>query len=411
METVKLNGTTIQGGGLKYAITPQIVLGDEKHGNIPGTILDANAVKQIVDSGGSSGESNANLSLRQYNSKSDARFDVLETTKNLSLNVALWAQDGIYGGASYINGVSNILGGRCQAVTGYYNYAAGQCAISGNNNIVSGNTTTPIRITKKEKSAEGLKITLDLHESTSVAKDLLKEKCCVIPNLDYDADKKETFIDVIDSNITRDAKAQIGPDGYIVLTNLALNALYNSNHTHVVIVRNYTIGNFNLSIGTNNLVKCSGSANVGSAIVNTGNTSCCFGHDVDNSAKHSITAGEGLITTNFAAASFGAFNSSTVITGDKTKLPTGEVRKTATLFAIGNGTDADHRSNALEIKYNGDMYLNDGRKVQDVLPQTPAATRPANPVLGQMFFDTVKNKPLWFGKDNKWVDANGTVVA
>nr|DAK09235.1 MAG TPA: hypothetical protein [Crassvirales sp.] len=54
METVKLNSTVISGGGLKYAITPQIVLGNPENGYEPGTILDANQIKSLNVGGGTS---------------------------------------------------------------------------------------------------------------------------------------------------------------------------------------------------------------------------------------------------------------------------------------------------------------------------------------------------------------------
>lgn len=45
-----------------------------------------------------------------------------------------------------------------------------------------------------------------------------------------------------------------------------------------------------------------------------------------------------------------------------------------TLFSVGNGTSANARHNAFEIRQNGDIYLNDGSKLQDTVSATTANT-------------------------------------
>ncbi len=45
-----------------------------------------------------------------------------------------------------------------------------------------------------------------------------------------------------------------------------------------------------------------------------------------------------------------------------------------TLFSVGNGTDGNARHNAFEIRQNGDIYLNDGSKLQDTVSATTANT-------------------------------------
>ena len=45
-----------------------------------------------------------------------------------------------------------------------------------------------------------------------------------------------------------------------------------------------------------------------------------------------------------------------------------------TLFSVGNGTANNARHNAFEIRQNGDIYLNDGSKLQDTVSATTANT-------------------------------------
>ena len=45
-----------------------------------------------------------------------------------------------------------------------------------------------------------------------------------------------------------------------------------------------------------------------------------------------------------------------------------------TLFSVGNGTSTSARHNAFEIRQNGDIYLNDGSKLQDTVSATAANT-------------------------------------
>lgn len=47
---LKLNGATISGPGMTHAINPSIIAGPEDNGYAKGELMDANAVKQAVDS-------------------------------------------------------------------------------------------------------------------------------------------------------------------------------------------------------------------------------------------------------------------------------------------------------------------------------------------------------------------------
>lgn len=400
METVKLNGATIQGGGLKYAITPQIVLGDKNNGFEPGTMLDANAQGAAVRQVQSLGETSQVTQLQPNGSL------------YMPSTPAAWQK---ISGDTMIIGSNNIVSARFGGVSGYYNIFMGQGMIQGRHNIMMGSATSPIKILKREMIEGKPATTLDLKATSNIGVKMLANDVGILTNLRYDEATDRVIYNQVDNYLARNANADVGPDGNIRLRNILLRSIhYDTTITHVVCAPTTIMGNHNLIGGTTNTINGDGNVAWGSKLDVVGSLNVAFGVDYKATSKVSISAGRGLQVDNYNQITFGAFNTITKTTGTKAErdtFPTGDIRKTATLFAIGNGTDADHRSNALEIKYNGDMYLNDGRKVQDVLPQTPAATRPANPVLGQMFFDTTKNKPLWFGKDNKWVDANGTVVA
>ena len=403
MEIVKLNGTTIQGGGLKYAITPQIVLGNTENGYEPGTLLDANASASF--------EQQAELKVSENYTVDSKKLITVRNNISLptsNINTQAHQITATYGG--------NISTGGNQFIGGFSNISVNGGTIIGHRNIVTSSGTVAAKILKREFIGNVSRITIDVKETSELGKLFKENKVNILVNFIHNKDGKWS-IAVIDSeySIRNGGNITISDDGYIQLNNIYLNKIAsNKDITELVLSPN------NIS-GSHNIVNCrhvslKGDYNLVSGYLHTvdSNWSATTGvaNELTQTRQHAF--GLGLKLTNTGECALGVYNKSVQnpkVNGKQDKLPKDDEKKDTTLFTIGNGTDSNNRSNALEIKYNGDMYLNDGRKVQDVLPQTPAATRPANPVLGQMFFDTVKNKPLWFGKDNKWVDANGTVVA
>ena len=45
----RLTNTTIAGSGMKHPVRPHVILGDTKNGYIQGDLMDANAVKDIIN--------------------------------------------------------------------------------------------------------------------------------------------------------------------------------------------------------------------------------------------------------------------------------------------------------------------------------------------------------------------------
>ena len=403
METVKLNSTVISGGGLKYAITPQIVLGNPENGYEPGTLLDANASASF--------EQQAELKVSK-NYTIDSK-KLITVRNNISLptsdvNTQAHQITATYGG--------NISTGGNQFIGGFSNISVNGGTTIGHRNIVTSSGTVAAKILKREFIGKVSRITIDVKETSQLGKLFKENKVNILVNFIHNKDNKWS-IAVIDSeySIRNGGDITISDDGHIQLNNIHLNKIAsNKDITELVLSPNNILG-------SHNIVNCQhvsleGDYNLVSGYLHTvdSNWSATTGvaNQLTQTRQHAF--GLGLKLTNTGECALGVYNKSVQnpkVSGKQDKLPKDDEKKDTTLFTIGNGTDNDNRSNALEIKYNGDIYLTDGRKVQDVLPQTPAATRPTNPVLGQMFFDTVKNKPLWFGKDNKWVDANGTVVA
>lgn len=405
METVKLNGTTIQGGGLKYAITPQIVLGDKNNGFEPGTILDANCGTGLFSVKDNTGilpgnwqfgkqlelGNYANLVIPGHEKDTKTREIIVYSGQS---NVALM-------GSHIINGTGNVV--------------TGSAYIGQHYNIVTASPNNPAKILNRELVDGVPTIKIDVKADSTQGKAMLQRNFNIAVNIKYDEKTGAQILNPVDFTASRSGGTiSATADGYIQVKNQNLGKLYyDQSVTHMIYMLTNVSGRNNLAAGFFNSIEGSASCVVGQANAISSNGSFCAGNFGQVFSSWSQAMGDGIVVYNYAEHGVGCFNKSTSLTGTTTQKvqPTGDARKKTTLFSIGNGTSNDARSNALEIKYNGDMYLNDGRKVQDVLPQTPAATRPANPVLGQMFFDTTKNKPLWFGKDDKWVDANGTVVA
>ena len=99
----------------------------------------------------------------------------------------------------------------------------------------------------------------------------------------------------------------------------------------------------NLSGGTNEFIEVTPDG------ISTNGLSTKIG-DIDDKVS-GISKGNGLVTTNEGEAAFGNYNVS--VSGE-------------TLFSIGNGTDDENRSNALEVKADGSVWMNVEGEMMDV---------------------------------------------
>lgn len=407
METVKLNGTTIQGGGLKYAVTPQIVLGDESNGYTPGTILDANEVKSLSANGGGASNTLVNSTITQSYSK-DKRQNVNNTAITLGI---LKSNQHIY------SSTADIISGYNIASKGFNSILCGFGILNtGAQNIISANSYI-----LKIESIDGNTAISSIDSSNSMysylnAYDVYMVVGRYINGLEISGEafspstlKKVTFGISTNNKITITNAAECG------ITKPGIISMFTtSNNGNCSILVGENRGNYtcSISVGTYNIAEKAknsaifGFSNFIGADINGSLVSGANNKSYRNAQL--ITGYNNKSNINFASV-FGAF-SNTVGDGKYNDVvKDAEKAKQSSLFTIGNGQSDTLRSNALDIRVNGDVYLVDGTKLQDVLPIKPAATRPTNPVLGQMFFDTTKNKPIWYGKTG-WVDATGAAV-
>ena len=105
---------------------------------------------------------------------------------------------------------------------------------------------------------------------------------------------------------------------------------------------------------------------------------------------HSHTEGYGTRANNESEHASGYCNVSTASSNGRFD----STNSTATLFSVGNGADPNHRHNAFEIKMNGDIYLNDGTKLQDKLDDSDEVTANALYELNSRLSETEFNVNL-----------------
>lgn len=160
------------------------------------------------------------------------------------------------------------------------------------------------------------------------------------------------------------------------LTIFNLKSTNEINHTgttdNIIIGHNNKIGSafdpskYNFIYGDyNNLNQGFGGSNSSyNFIVGDYNT---IGKNYSENASHTALFGTYLTPKNSYEYAFGKYNNS--VSGSSTFGDSGN-----TLFSVGNGTADNARHNAFEIRQNGDIYLNDGSKLQDTVSATTANT-------------------------------------
>lgn len=112
-----------------------------------------------------------------------------------------------------------------------------------------------------------------------------------------------------------------------------------------------------------------------SSVSNVSGIDAYYGYQVRHAEGYSTLANnasthtEGYLTiaNNFGEHASGVYNNST--SASTTFGDSGN-----TLFSVGNGTPSSARHNAFEIRQNGDIYLNDGSKLQDTVSATAENT-------------------------------------
>ena len=118
-----------------------------------------------------------------------------------------------------------------------------------------------------------------------------------------------------------------------------------------------------------NMTKTNGKAAFACGDFTSANADYAFSEGTHTTAntQASHAAGSYTSTKNRSEFSIGEYNNS--VSASTTFGNSGN-----TLFSVGNGTSNSARHNAFEIRQNGDIYLNDGSKLQDTVSATAANT-------------------------------------
>lgn len=137
------------------------------------------------------------------------------------------------------------------------------------------------------------------------------------------------------------------------------NGLVNSKSTYV---DDTAIGNGAVieGSGATQFVKIKAQGNKshaeGEATNSYGTGSHAEGFRTAANGNYSHAGGSYTEASNFSECAIGQYNISTYYNNNRMDVTSA----TGTLFSIGNGTSGSARHNALEVKMNGDIYLNDG---------------------------------------------------
>ena len=104
-----------------------------------------------------------------------------------------------------------------------------------------------------------------------------------------------------------------------------------------------------IAIGYQNTSSGSGSVALGDTCESSGTSSTAMGYKTKATGAYSATFGENTQATNNGEVAMGSYNKSTTSTDASEQ----------TAFSFGIGTSDTDRTNALEIKKNGDVYIGD----------------------------------------------------
>ena len=341
MNTAKLVNSALTGGGLIYPENLNVIIGSEDHGYPKGYVLDANAVSSLsLNSGNGSGQQNnnqqyepflKNLSTLNNNLKRGYLLSYCKEWK-CNNNLILLNSDkyqfvgNSLGFANIIQGNRVISAGNGSQLIGYDIMSAG------NNNDIRSYTTVGsnnpeytkiddsniiVNVDKNSTLYNLIKKTNILFKGTEV-----KDSENVINNIDgASADYfNYTVTDVDDHHIKLTSKYFKNfikePTGRLPFFN----------------IYNYD---------TNNIINGSHIFNNGWICIMSG-----IGITVDK-VFCSAAFGYGLQISNNAEITVGTYNVSKALTGDDRYI-----------FSVGAGTK-DERKNALEVRRNGKVYIQD----------------------------------------------------
>lgn len=342
MNTAKLVNSALTGGGLIYPENLNVVIGSEDHGYPKGYVLDANAVAGLTPSnGGEENTQNENKIATVYKNPTTGYNNIIFDDDNKAANLIFKYKENLLEAYNcIINGQYNIVEGFRNFILGSSNY------IKGKNNISVGVSKYGfIVITAKlgeNKYQTNIKIDSEYGKYVLSYLTGNYHTAFLFKNIE-DKNKFQKQLDNPKFYFHQLHASKEDGNEYVILGSNFLKNFYDQGYNSILIVGNEIAGDRNIVAGRNNEI--------------TGNSSIANGDYNHIFNDNSITSGLGLVTYNYSESSFGCFNDSINSNTKLGEVVTGEQAvKKSTIFSVGNGS-VDKRSNAIEIKYNGDLYI------------------------------------------------------
>ena len=342
MNTAKLVNSALTGGGLKYPENLNVIIGNEDHGYPKGYVLDANAVASLTPSNGGEGNTqNENKIATVYKNPTTGYNNIIFDDDNKAANLIFRYKENLLQAYScIINGQYNIVEGFRNFILGSSNY------IKGKNNISVGvpKYSFIVITAKLGENKYQTNVKIDSEYGKYVLSYLTGNyhTAFLFKNIE-DKNKFQKQFDNPEFYFHQLHASKEDGNEYVILGSGFLKNFYDKGYNSILIVGNEITGDRNIVAGRNNEI--------------TGNSSIANGDYNHIFNDNSITSGLGLVTYNYSESSFGCFNDSVNSNTKSGEAVTDEQAvKKSTIFSIGDGS-VDKRSNAIEIKYNGDLYI------------------------------------------------------
>lgn len=339
MNTAKLVNSALTGGGLIYPENLNVIIGNENKGYPKGYVLDANATLSLAGGAG-------NGSGQQNNSQQDEPF--LKNLYTFNTNLKKGSQLAYGDQRSYNNnliigsiskgqfngnsiGFGNIIQGDTIVSVGNQNILTGPYifSISPNSHIISYRRVQTPAYTKVDDSNIIVEV-----DKNSPLYNLIKNSNLLLYNTEVKNDK--ILINEGDNNQIKNFSYTVTDvdDKHIKLTSADLKKFIKDTTGKLPFFNIYNSGETDIISGYN--------------IVNGGSICIMSGSDINvGKVFNSAAFGYGLNVFNNTEITVGSYNVSKALTGDDRYV-----------FSVGAGTK-DERKNALEIRRNGKVYIQD----------------------------------------------------
>lgn len=339
MNTAKLVNSALTGGGLIYPQNLNVIIGNENKGYPKGYVLDANATLSLAGGAG-------NGSGQQNNSQQDEPF--LKNLYTFNTNLKKGSQLAYGDQHSYNNnliigsiskgqfngnsiGFGNIIQGNKIVSVGNQNILTGPYifSISPNSHIISYRHAQTPAYTKVDDS----NIIVEVNKNSPLY-NLIKNSNLLLYNTEVKNDK--ILINEGDDNSIKNFNYTVTDvdDKHIKLTSADLKKFIKDPTGKLPFFNIYNSGETDIISGY--------------SIVNSGSICIMSGSDINvGKVFNSAAFGYGLNVFNNSEITVGSYNVSKELTGDDRYV-----------FTVGAGTK-DERKNALEIRRNGKVYIQD----------------------------------------------------